>query len=295
MHHPAHFAAPDYPIFLGSEIEQPAPETARFHILPVPYEASVSYGQGTAKGPKHILEASWELETWEGKSYPCEHGIYTHAPVQVNGGPIAVFKNIAKEVEGILKNNALPIILGGEHSLTQGIIDGFLNAGISDFGLVQIDAHADLRDAYQNNPYSHASVMKRILEKGIPIYQLGIRALCTEELEVRKTYNIPFIDAEELVTKNIKRIQLPADFPKKIFLTLDVDGLDPSIFPSTGTPVPGGLGWYQTLSIIESIAQQRQIIGFDVVEFAPIPSFPVYEFSAAQLIYKIMGIVERIN
>ena len=164
---------------------------------------------------------------------------------------------------------------------------------MQDIGVIQIDAHADLRHAYQGNRYSHASVMKRIVELDIPLFQLGIRALCEEEVETRQTYDVHYLDADVLVPKNITAIDLPDDFPERVFFTVDIDGLDPSIFPSTGTPVPGGLGWYQTLSLFEHMAKQRTMVGFDVMEFAPIEGFHAYEFSAALLAYKMMGIIDR--
>lgn len=286
-------AAPGYPIFLGSELNQPEPDEAFFHILPVPYEKSVSYGGGTAAGPAAILGASWQLETWDGASSPCEKGIFTHPPVDVSGDADQTIANIALATQAIVKHGGIPVALGGEHTVTFGVIKGLLAAGISDFGVVQIDAHADLRDAYEGNPYSHASVMKRIVDEDIPLFQLGIRAICKEEIATRKLYAVHHLDADVLVPKNHMQISLPDDFPDKVFFTLDIDGMDPSIFPSTGTPVPGGLGWYQTLSLFESVAKQRKIIGFDLMEFSPIQGFHTYEFSAALLVYKMMGIIQR--
>jgi len=286
-------AAPGYPVFLGSEFEHPAPEDAYFQILPVPFEASVSYGAGTASGPSAILGASWQLESWDGKSVPGRRGIYTHKPVDCSGDAETVLALISEASQAIVEKSGFPIGLGGEHTVTYGIVNGIIEAGIEDFGIVQIDAHADLRDAYEGNPYSHASVMKRIADMDIPIYQLGVRALCEEEVQARKIYNIDYLDAEVLVRKNIYKFDLPDDFPDKVFFTVDVDGLDPSVFPSTGTPVPGGLGWYQALGLFESVAQQAKIIGFDIMEFAPIEGFHAYEFSAALLAYKMMGIIER--
>ncbi len=286
-------AAPGYPIFLGSEIQQPAPTDAFFHILPVPYEASVSFGEGTALGPASILAASWQLELWEGKSRPADLGIYTHAPVDTQGDAAPVIERIAAATQQILSLQGFPVVIGGEHTVTYGIIKGLLQSGITDLGVVQIDAHADLRNSYEGNLYSHASVMKRIADMDIPIFQLGIRAFCEEEIEARKKFSVQAIDAEELVCKNIQSITLPDEFPRNIFFTLDIDGMDPSVFPSTGTPVPGGLGWYQTLALFESAIRHRNLIGFDIMEFAPIKGFHAYEFSAALLAYKMMGIVQR--
>ncbi|KZY30809.1 MULTISPECIES: agmatinase [unclassified Oleiphilus] len=288
-------AAPGYPIFLGSEFKHPKPEDAFFHILPIPYEESVSYGGGTGLGPAAILEASWQLETWDGTSNPSTKGIYTHPPVDMAGSAEQVIANIALATTNIIERGGFPIGLGGEHTVTYGIIKGLLDAGIDDFGVVQIDAHADLREAYEGNPYSHASVMKRIVDLGVPLFQLGIRAYCEEEMRTRKAHGVRHIDADILVPQNIQKIDLPDNFPSKVFFTLDIDGMDPSVFPSTGTPVPGGLGWYQTLSLFESVAKQCEIIGFDITEFAPIKGFHAYEFSAALLTYKMMGIIERLQ
>ncbi|BBM00969.1 agmatinase [Microbulbifer sp. GL-2] len=283
----------DYPIFLGSEIEQPQPQDALFHIIPIPYEETVSYGGGTGKGPASILEASWQLETFDNFSNPCDLGIFTRSPVSVSGPAEQVMDNIAAATKEVLALGKMPVGIGGEHSVTWGIIKGLLDAGETDFGVVQIDAHADLRDRYEGHKHSHASVMRLVVEAGVPLFQLGIRAYCEEEVQARKDHNVGYLDAHQLVPNNVQEFRLPENFPKKVFFTLDIDGMDPSVFPSTGTPVPGGLGWYQTLNLFESVARQREIIGFDILEFAPIEGFHAYDFAAAQLMYKLMGIIQR--
>jgi len=204
-----------------------------------------------------------------------------------------VIDNIANATAEIIRNGGIPVVLGGEHTVTYGVIKGLKDAGIEDFGIVQIDAHADLRHAYEGDILSHASVMKRAVDMGIPLYQLGIRAFCEEEMQVREEFGVYYQDADELVPNNINSITLPDDFPQKVFFTVDIDGMDPSVFPSTGTPVPGGLSWYQTLNLFESVAKQREIIGFDVMEFAPIEGFHAYDFAASMLTYKLMGITAR--
>ncbi len=279
--------------FFESDVPDLAPEKARFHVLPVPYEKTVSYGGGTAKGPAAILAASGQLERWDGQSDPGADGIYTWPAVDCSRAPQRVLGDIALAVEKILKLKKLPVVLGGEHTVTWGVIKGYLDAGVKDFGVVQIDAHADLRDAYEGDKYSHASVMRRVVEAGIPLVQLGVRAFCEEEREARKAHKVLAFDAIELAPRGISKIKLPKKFPPKVFFTLDVDGIDPSVLPATGTPVPGGLGWYQTLGLFESVARQRKIIGFDVMEFAPIPGFHAFDFAAALLAYKLMGIVQR--
>lgn len=286
--------ASNYTHFLNSEIPQGKPEDSFFHVIPVPYEESVSYGSGTAQGPSAILQASEQLEIWDGKSKPSDLGIYTADAVDCSGTAEQVIERIAQTIQSSLSFGKMPVVLGGEHTVTWGVIKGFLESGYRDnIGVVQIDAHADLRHAYEGNLYSHASVMKRIIEQGVPLYQLGIRAYCEEEMMVREQHGVLYQDADTLVPNNIQTISLPEDFPEYVFFTVDIDGLDPSVFPSTGTPVPGGLTWYQTLSLFESVASQRKIIGIDVMEFAPISGFHAYDFAAALLTYKLMGIVQR--
>lgn len=279
--------------FLESEVSEMAPERARFHVVPVPYEKTVSYGNGTAQGPGAIIEASNQLERFDGTSDPGAEGIYTWPAVDCSNAPERVIDDIATTVAKILKLKKIPVVLGGEHTVTWGVIKGYLDAGERDFGVVQIDAHADLRDAYEGDKYSHASVMRRVVEAGVPLVQLGNRAYCEEEREARKKYGVVAHDANAIVPKGIDHIDLPKGFPPRVFFTVDVDGIDPSVLPATGTPVPGGLGWYQTLGLFESVARQRRIIGFDVMEFAPIPGFHAFDFAAAMLTYKLMGIVQR--
>lgn len=264
-----------------------------FHVLPVPFEKTVSYGGGTGQGPSAILNASWQLEEWDGKSKPCEAGIYTCAPVDCQLEAGQVIDHIASATAAIVQQGAIPVVLGGEHTVTYGVLKGLKQAGIDDFGIVQIDAHADLRHAYEGDLLSHASVMKRAVDMDIPLYQLGVRALCEEEIACRQSFGVYYQDADELVQNNIQAISLPEDFPQKVFFTLDIDGMDPAVFPSTGTPVPGGLGWYQTLNLFESVARQREIIGFDIMEFSPIKGFHAYDFAASMLTYKLMGILQR--
>ncbi|MPV85806.1 agmatinase [Ostreibacterium oceani] len=282
-----------YPHFLGSEIAQATQEQALFHVLPVPYEESVSYGGGTAKGPSAILNASWQLEVFDGKSRPCDAHIHTLPAIDCSVPTEQVLNAIEEATAQIVRVGAVPAILGGEHTISSGVIRGLKKGGMTDFGVVQFDAHADLRHAYEDNLYSHASVMKRVVEMGVPLYQLGVRAFCEEEMQARKEFQVGYIDADVLVPKNINQFELPDDFPENVFISFDVDGFDPYVMPATGTPVAGGFGWYQALALINSIAAQRRIIGFDVVELAPIENLHAYDFIGAQLVYKIMGIIQR--
>ena len=300
--------------FLESEIGRVAAEKAYYHILPFPFEASVSYEGGAGEGPAAIIRASQQLELYDAISYPGESGIFTHAPMELDsagtpgGSQIAVsdeavaalFQKAQNKTSAILESGHMPVILGGEHSISYGpIMAAAEHAALqqSSMGIVQIDAHADMRLAYEGRVWSHASVMRRCADAGIPIFQIGTRALCREELEYREARpHLYHIDARELFPgqpAQVNSINLPEDFPPEIYLTIDLDGLDPSILPATGTPVPGGLLWYQTLSILESLIRQRRTIAFDLVELAPRQASHFADFTAAQLVYNVMGLIQR--
>ncbi|HCY85350.1 MAG TPA: agmatinase [Desulfobacteraceae bacterium] len=280
------------PDFLASELDHCDPERSFFHVIPVPMEASVSYGGGTALGPAAILEASQQLEAWDGRSLPLERGIHTTAPVDCSGTGETVLDRITARTEETLAMGALPVALGGEHALTLGLLRALKRRG--DFGIVQFDAHADLRDEYEGNPFSHACVMRRAIDElGLPVFQLGVRALCREEHLFRSRAGVGFLDARTLYERGIPDELLPRDFPERIYISFDVDGLDPSVIRATGTPVPGGLSWHDSLTLVEKAVSGRTVVGFDVVELAPSSGDHASDFAAAQLVYAIMGIVHR--
>jgi len=269
------------------------PQTAKFRVIPVPLERTVSYGAGTAGGPEAILEASVELERLFRGTEPCTHGIATEAPVDCTGPLPQVMAAIAARTEAAAQSGAIPVTLGGEHGLSYGAVRGVARALDRPIGIVQIDAHADLRKAYQDERHSHASVMQLLAEEdGIRIAQFGVRALCPEEVTRRATCNVFCRDAEELVTQNIQAVDLPDDFPDDIYISFDVDGLDPSILPATGTPVPGGLGYYQALNLCRHALQGRRLVGCDIVELAPDRSSTVSNFTTAQITYALMSLAD---
>ncbi len=279
--------------FLQSELGPSDPGSALFHVIPVPFEASVSYGSGTALGPEAILEASDQLELWDGESVPADLGIHTTEAVDCTGEPSAVLRRIGVQVQTCLGYNALPVLIGGEHTLTWGALSA-LKERYGEFGVVQIDAHADLRDTYEGTPYSHACVMRRAVQDlGLPLVQYGVRAMSLEEVEARKRFNVIAWDAADLVMQGLPEHPLPKDFPARLYVTFDVDGLDSGIMPATGTPVPGGLDWYSALALVANSVRGRQVVGLDVVEFAPIPGLIAPTFTAARLVYALMGIVQR--
>ncbi len=276
-------------VFLDSELsEAERADTAHFRVIPVPIERTVSYGAGTAKGPDAIIEASNELERLCNGAEPCARGIFTEDPLECSGPLPEVMARLADRTAAAAKAGRIPVTLGGEHSLSYGAVMGVARALGQPIGLVQIDAHADLRIAYQDEPHSHASVMHLLAEEGVRLAQFGVRALCQQEVDSRARNDVFFRDAEELVTKAIHAVDLPEDFPEHVYVSFDVDGLDPSIMPATGTPVPGGLGYYQALHLVEHALKGRKCVGFDVVELAP-DGNTAWDFTTAQIVYRLMA------
>lgn len=281
-------------IFLESELNTAErSEDAFFRVIPVPLERTVSYGAGTALGPEAIIEASNELERLCRGTEPCARGIFTEPALDCDGPLAEVMERLAQRTEAAVRAGKLPVTLGGEHSLSYGAVTGVARALKQRVGIVQIDAHADLRVAYQGEKHSHASVMNLLIEEGHGLAQFGVRALCTQEAESRVAKGVFHVDAEELVTGNIHAIDLPEDFPELVYVSFDVDGLDPSQMPATGTPVPGGLGYYQALQLVEHALNGRRCVGLDVVELAP-DGNAAWDFTAAQIVYRLMAAVGEV-
>ncbi|MEA2110103.1 MAG: agmatinase [Pseudomonadota bacterium] len=283
---------PPHITFHGSDVVPSSPEEAFFHVIPVPYEKTVSYRGGTKNGPQAILEASCQLELFDGRSIPAEHGISTKSPVDCQGTDEVVLGRITAAVESSLQYPCVPVILGGEHTITLATARA-LEKKYTEFGVIQFDAHADLRNSYQETNLSHACVMKRLYDENIPFFQIGTRSYSYDEHLFRLEHKIPYADAEAIFRKGINTVRFPADFPEKIFITFDIDCFDPSLIPATGTPVPGGLTWYQVIWLLEKIFCERVCIGFDVVELAPLETLHSSSFTAAQLVYNMMGFLTR--
>ncbi|MEH6833513.1 MULTISPECIES: agmatinase [Falsihalocynthiibacter] len=276
-------------IFLESELSpSERDETALFRVIPMPLESTVSYGAGTQAGPAAIIEASNELERLCLGIVPCSEGIFTESDVDCSGPLPEIMERLAQRTEFAVQNGKIPVTLGGEHSLSYGAVMGVARALKKPVGIIQIDAHADLRIAYQGEKHSHASVMHLLSEEGIQLAQFGVRALCEQEVESRARNKVFFVDAEELVTNNIHAIDLPEDFPEHVYISYDVDGLDPSQMPATGTAVPGGLSYYQSLQLVEHALKGRKCVGIDVVELAPNGEI-AWDFTAAQIVYRLMA------
>jgi agmatinase len=280
---------------LGINLSLNTYENAKFVVIPVPYEVTVSYGKGTNKGPAAILEASTQVETFDQEflADPSKkYGIYTAKPVKR-----ADF-GLYPLVKEVLVDGKIPVILGGEHSLTTYSVQAVASE-VKDLSVLHIDAHADLRDSYEGKKTSHACVVRRILESGTPCVQVGVRNIAESEYlfaqksgQLKKIFfaaDLARLRTESERKKTIKKII--GLLSKNVYITFDVDGLDPSLIPATGTPEPGGLHWNDLMDLTREVAKQRKIVGFDVVELAPIKNFHSSDFAAAKFAYKLMNFI----
>ncbi|GMR04896.1 MAG: agmatinase [Thermodesulfobacteriota bacterium] len=274
----------------------------RFSVISVPYDLTASYGEGARRGPGAIIEASTHMELYDEETgdEPCAAGIETLAPLEPTAaGPEEMIKEVTSTVDVILDAGKIPVVLGGEHSITLGAVKAALER-YPDLSVLQFDAHADMRDSFQGTPFSHACVARRISEL-CPIVQVGIRSMSLAEAgflkgaggegKTIKTYHASPISGgtapEEVAEKALK------DLTGDVYITVDIDVLDPSIMPATGTPEPGGLGWYEVLNILKNVISKRTIRGFDVVELSPLPGMAAPDFLAAKLVYKIMAYINE--
>ena len=277
---------------------------ARAWALPVPYEGTTSYGAGTRFGPAAIIDASREVELYD-REFGCEaaleYGVHTLPRMALDhSSPEAMVGRVESATEAVFTGDPAPellVTLGGEHSITPGVVRAVAKArsgAAGDLVCVQIDAHADLRDEYEGSPASHASAMRRVIET-CPVFQIGIRNISLDEEEFRRsTDRVHTVFAEEAVAPGGEFLASLAEFcrGKAVYLTIDLDGLDPSIMPATGTPEPGGLSWARVLDVARTVAREASVVpAFDIVELAPIGGMRAPDFLAAKLAYKIMSLV----
>ena len=276
--------------FLGAS-HASSREDSLFVVLPAPYDATASYGTGARCGPSRIIEASRQLELFDEELLiePWKAGIFTEEPLELPVAPEGAAEIIEEAVLEIFRQEKIPVLLGGDHSVATGSI----RAASKYFGkidILQLDAHADLRDEYQGTGFSHACVMRRVWDLG-NVVQAGIRSLSKVEWEFLKRHDRRPVSAREIVENfdNALETILSGLSGRPLYITIDLDCLDPSVMPATGTPEPGGLAWYQLLKILRSVAGQSEVMGFDIVELAPAPCLHYPEFTAARLVYRMMG------
>ena len=261
-------------------------------VIPFGLEKTVSYGGGTKNGPKEIIKASHQVELYD-EELNCEPfkviGVKTIKPFKINKNINKALKQISHLNQKSIEKNLFPLTLGGEHSITAGCIEPFVKS-YKNVTILQFDAHADLRNSYNNQKYSHASAMRRCLDfKNVDLISIGIRNISKEEIPFLKKNDsrIKIFWAKDQKKWNLKYFKRLIK-NKNVYLTFDVDGLDSSIMPATGTPEPGGLFWYETLSLIKTTFKNANVIGADINELAPIKGFNSYNFLVAKLAYKIL-------
>lgn len=286
----------DFP-FLGNEVATDYAQ-ARVVILPIPFEATTTYRRGCENGPDAILEASHQVEYYDDdhdrEFWPV--GIHTYAAIADTrlGQPVtseAMLQTTQETVARLIQDNKFVIALGGEHSITEGIVAAYQQHYPNEpFTVVQVDAHGDLRHSYEGSIHNHACVMRRVVDMGLPTVQIGIRSICQEEATLIREKHLTVIRAREIaLDPTWMERALTAIATPKVFITIDLDGIDPTLMPGVGTPEPGGLHWFALLTFLERIFERHEVIGADVMELAPIADSVVSEFTAAKLVYKLIG------
>jgi agmatinase len=276
--------------YLGIEREFTAWQTSSVAILPFPYEGGISYGSGTARAPESILEASAYLELYDEviKAEPYRIGISTLESPAIPSLHEEMFDTIRAATTAIIQENKFPIVIGGDHSISSGFFLA-LEKRYKELGVVQIDAHADLRDSYEGSKFSHASVMARIRELTSQVVQTGIRSLSVEEAQWISRENLSVIMMHEYRSNPELLVQAVRLLPENIFLTVDVDAFDWSVIFTTGTPEPGGFAWDEAMTLLQMIFSMKNVVGFDIVELGYSSTDRNSPFAAAKLIYKMIG------
>lgn len=264
---------------------------APYAVLPVPYERTVSYGRGTARGPAAILAASTQVEFLD-EELGCEPlaPVQTLPAVSLRGlSERRALSAIRAAAARPMRKKRFVLALGGEHSISAPLVEAAREVW-PDLAVLQFDAHADLREEYQGTPYSHAAVMHRILDLGIPTVQVGIRSLSAPEWELVRARSLTVIWAREIAEArdDAWMDRVLAALGPRVYVTFDIDAFDPSLVPGTGTPEPGGLGWYPVLRLLRRVFQEREVVAADIVEVAPVPGSQVSEFVAARLAAKMI-------
>ncbi|HYO14822.1 MAG TPA: agmatinase [Thermoanaerobaculia bacterium] len=271
--------------------ESSAYETSRVAVLPVPFERSTSYGKGTASGPAAILRASQAMELYdeELEAEPYIQGIATLPSFLPEAFDMAeAMAEIQADAKIHMERGKFLVTLGGEHSLSQAPIKAAREVH-GEIGVVQFDAHSDLREEFEGTPYSHASVMKRVLDAGLPVLAVGIRSLSAPEARLIRERNLPVIWGHQLDQAGELFPKMLSQLPEKIYLTFDIDYFDPSLVPATGTPEPGGGLWTPTMKLLRHLFQAKTVVSMDVIELAPLGGQPASDFLTAKLIYKCLG------
>lgn len=279
--------------FLGLPHDLTDYRKARFAVLPVPYDSTTSYAVGTREGPRAIISASQQVELYDealGRE-SLRDGVATLDPVTADvSGPEATLRNIYAAARKPVRDGKFLITLGGEHSISSALVRA-VKERHKKLSVLQIDAHADLRDSYQGSPWSHAAVMRRVHDLGVDAVAVGIRNYSKDEAKFIKSAGKKVISARTCRVSATWIDDAVAGLSENVYVTIDIDGFDPAYAPGTGTPEPGGLDWYQVTDLLAAVAKKRTIVAADLVEVRPIPPNNVTEFLAAKLLYRLIGLV----
>ena len=266
-------------------------DRSKIAVLPVPYDKTSTWIKGADKGPLAIIEASGAVELYdiETDSEVYKRGIYTCDPIVTDSPPGEMVSQVEEKVARLLEDDKFVVTLGGEHSVSAGPVKAH-SAKYEDFSVLQLDAHADLREEYEGSRYNHACIMARVREL-CPVVQVGVRSMCAEEkgdLDPKSMFFAKdIIGRDDWIDKVVDRLS------PNVYVTIDLDVFDPSIMPSTGTPEPGGLTWYPVISLLRAVSRKKTVVGFDVVELCPNDADKAPDFMAAKLVYKFLSYIYK--
>jgi agmatinase len=270
------------------------PEDARVLVWPISYEGTVSYGTGTGEGAMAIVDASRNMELYEEETSAEVYkiGIHTLDEFQPLSSPEAMMDGLYRRTRELLEKDKFICMIGGEHSVSAPVIRAHAEK-FHNLSVLQIDAHADLRDSYDGTMHSHASIMARVVKDlKIPSVQVGIRSISGDEARsLAAGLPTKIFWAKDIVGRTDWIGPAVDALTENVYLTIDIDGLDPSLVPTTGTPEPGGLGWYETLALIRRLAEKKRIVGMDLVEFSKTDNSDAPAFLCAKLIYKSLAYI----
>ncbi len=268
-------------------------ENSRVLVWPIAYEGTVSYGGGTGKGAAAIIDASRNMELYdeETDAEVYKLGIHTLDESPSIEPPERMMDSLYDRAKELISSDKFVTMIGGEHSVSAPVIRAHAEK-YSNLSILQIDAHADLRDTYDGTPYSHASIMARVVKDlHIPAVQVGIRSISVEEARVLDQLPTRIFWAKDIVGRDDWWDEAVDGLTENVYLTVDIDGLDPSLVSATGTPEPGGLGWYETIGLLRTLARKRNVIGMDLTEYSYVEGQNASAFLCAKLIYKTLGFV----
>ncbi len=280
--------------FIGLDEEYSNFKKAKVVIMEVPYERTTTYKKGTKEGPQAIIDASLNMELFDDELNQETYriGIHTTNGLAINDvAPEEMIEKVRLSTAEQLKAGKFPVILGGEHSISAGAVKAFREV-YENLSVLQLDAHYDLRDEFRGSRYNHGCAARRISEI-CPLVQVGMRSLSKEEKEFlnSNTARIKSINVYDILDRPLWKDEVSRALTDNVYVTIDMDVFDPSLMPAVGTPEPGGIGWYEILELLHSVAKERKVVGFDVVELCPIKDQPASDFFAAKLIYRFLGYI----